>query len=764
VTFVTARFRRSVHDPPFGVGFLLVTTIGTLSKRLTAVARSDLPLGPDTCVDLETRSSSVVILGPMRLRSYCYRLRRFLCILNNVLSARIFGLHMTVSRIFPPSSTTLRFARILFGYDFFISFKLGAFPLGAQSYASDLARRLREDEYTVFFSEEEAPPGAALDATLVRALRRARILIVIINEGALLHSQWVRKEVEQFRTHKPKAPIIAIDIDRSLDKFGDEARVDNWLGIQGRKWLDEPPEAHRDGIATDRVVESIRLTPTFIRASRWFTSLVVAVFAIIVAAASIAFYQRNEARTQQIEALKQKADALRQRDLALFSTDSVRRVAGPISGRLLTIADDARQAIDSDSALDQANTYLNFGEFHLSIGDPDRAKKTAELAERVFSALPPGPTTVNKIVFKIRINELKGDIASLDRRNFGIARQAYDEALANVEALDPQENRKTLSRIRVLRKRARLAVLEGDWSRADQILSQVLKSPQYDQPDSVLEIARCEGIEGESLYEQGLQEQAGERFQKAAGLFEDSMSSSTDRNSMFLDYAFVLQRIGDVQRNRGLNSAIKSYERSIGLLRRLNNEDETSVDATRGLDFAYQGIRLLGLSKQAELDSRAEAARVISKIDLAFGEGIGEFRFGMNPLEVNQKLKAPVSLMGDFSNMADDVGFQTMPYIYKELHDEPSIIPFGFTDKCLREAGYVVFLFHEHKLLRIAFRFMVSRGKCPQRDYLVDAFAEKYGLDARGAQSERSIKFETSDVALNIYSDSYAVTFEFTQR
>ena len=73
----------------------------------------------------------------------------------------------------------------LFGYDVFISFALGLPPRGTLSYASDLARRLRERDFTVFFSEDEASPGEQLDSTLLRALHRSRILVVIANRGTL---------------------------------------------------------------------------------------------------------------------------------------------------------------------------------------------------------------------------------------------------------------------------------------------------------------------------------------------------------------------------------------------------------------------------------------------------------------------------------------------------------------------------------------------------------------------------------------------------
>src|SRR5215472_15042897 len=73
----------------------------------------------------------------------------------------------------------------VFGYDVFISFALGPPPRGTHSYASDLARRLRERVFTVFFSEDEAAPGEQLDSTLLKALLRSRTLVVIANRGTL---------------------------------------------------------------------------------------------------------------------------------------------------------------------------------------------------------------------------------------------------------------------------------------------------------------------------------------------------------------------------------------------------------------------------------------------------------------------------------------------------------------------------------------------------------------------------------------------------
>src|SRR5215471_8186028 len=64
----------------------------------------------------------------------------------------------------PKRNSAARF----FGFDVFISFALGPPPRGTQSYASDLARRLRERDFTVFFSEDEASPASGLTAPCSR--------------------------------------------------------------------------------------------------------------------------------------------------------------------------------------------------------------------------------------------------------------------------------------------------------------------------------------------------------------------------------------------------------------------------------------------------------------------------------------------------------------------------------------------------------------------------------------------------------------------
>jgi hypothetical protein len=191
------------------------------------------------------------------------------------------------------------FAARLFGYDIFLSFALGPPPRGTHSYASDLARRLRDRDFNVFFSEDEAPPGEQLDSTLLSALLHSKTLVVIANRGTLQDPRWVRKEVEEFRKRHPDRPVIAINVGGALEDQTLAESTQTWLGYQGKIWLDESEETVETGIASDRLVDRLVTAPTRAKSNikwRWIVRGVMAVLAALAIGLGVAAKIANDQR------------------------------------------------------------------------------------------------------------------------------------------------------------------------------------------------------------------------------------------------------------------------------------------------------------------------------------------------------------------------------------------------------------------------------------------------------------------------------------
>jgi len=209
----------------------------------------------------------------------------------------------------------------VFGYDVFISFALGPPPRGTHSYASDLARRLRERDFTVFFSEDEASPGEQLDSTLLKALLRSRALVVIANRGTLEEPRWVRTEVEQFRSRHPDRPIIPISIAGALQD-ATLAEQTQWLQCNEKIWLDESDDAVAQGIASDGLVTRLALAPAGRSSNvkwRWMLGAAAAVLLVsTVAAIGFGIY----AQKQRVAA-ERNARESRARELAAYATEGL---------------------------------------------------------------------------------------------------------------------------------------------------------------------------------------------------------------------------------------------------------------------------------------------------------------------------------------------------------------------------------------------------------------------------------------------------------
>ena len=200
----------------------------------------------------------------------------------------------------------------LFGYDVFLSFALGAPPRCTHIYASDLARRLRERDITVFFSEDEAAPGEQLDSTLLNALYRSRTLVVIANRGTLEEPRWVRKEVEAFRGRHPDRAIIAISVDGALQDTTLAEQSQQWLKFGDKIWLDETRDAVANGIASNELVERLALAPAGRNSNtkwRWVVRAIVAVLTVLtVAAIGFGIYAQKQKTAARRAQSKQKQE------------------------------------------------------------------------------------------------------------------------------------------------------------------------------------------------------------------------------------------------------------------------------------------------------------------------------------------------------------------------------------------------------------------------------------------------------------------------
>lgn len=249
----------------------------------------------------------------------------------------------------PRRAPKASFASRLFGYDVFISFALGVPPRGSQSYASDLARRLRERDLSIFFSEDELPPGQPLSDTLRRALLRSKLLVVIVNRGTLELPNWVRTEVETFRTERPSRPVIPVCLDGCFrDKALSDA-VHPWLKHAESIWLDEQSESAARGLATDALVTRLLTAPNRLKVNALWRTVVFAVGLGLAVLAAVAAWQAMAAMRERdrVSALR---DQTLSRQLAAQSTASIMR--DPARALLLAVQSQAvARTPASDGAL-----------------------------------------------------------------------------------------------------------------------------------------------------------------------------------------------------------------------------------------------------------------------------------------------------------------------------------------------------------------------------------------------------------------------------
>ena len=249
----------------------------------------------------------------------------------------------------------------LFGFDVFISYKRQESSI----YAGDLERQLRERDIHCFIDDKEIPAGSILADTVRFALRRSRVLLVVVSPGSL-QSKYVQDEVRTFRKHSQRIIPVFLSGSKSLlmqtqtDASTPESLVQQML--QGEVvWIDERESITGADPASPEVADKIAGHFGFRRANIRRRFFLVALFAAISIAAAAAFMEAAVARGQRNIAVSRQLAA---------QSDLLRTQSSALETRVLLAIESLRlvPTVEGDQALRESLYLLRKSQFATAPG------------------------------------------------------------------------------------------------------------------------------------------------------------------------------------------------------------------------------------------------------------------------------------------------------------------------------------------------------------------------------------------------------------
>ena len=191
-----------------------------------------------------------------------------------------------------PFRSPIRSRRInwapLVGYDVFISYhRKEAYP-----FASALWKGLTNRGFHCFFDQEDAPAGLPLRDHLRDALKRSRVLIVIVTPGALT-SPYVTDELMEFQARGNRS-IIPIDVDGHF--LNSLPISDPWTSLRARDPIRIPVTAAAisSGLAGFLLLDQIEHHFRFRKARTRLRAVALALAGILFSLGTFALLKNNE--------------------------------------------------------------------------------------------------------------------------------------------------------------------------------------------------------------------------------------------------------------------------------------------------------------------------------------------------------------------------------------------------------------------------------------------------------------------------------------
>jgi hypothetical protein len=192
--------------------------------------------------------------------------------------------------------------RVLFGYDFFLSYSHS----DGKRYAQVLERDLAAADCVAFRDESEHGQGLLLELWLKLSIRRSSAIVIIGTEGAI-QSAHVQREIQNAIAWKKQLiPIDLMGVRKRWPAFDTE-----------RVWI-EDPEASVPPPAgpSPRVVVELSAKLRHDKKNLWTRHLIASAGVLVVVLSAIAVWQWRRALAETAIAQEQRAEALRQKGIA----------------------------------------------------------------------------------------------------------------------------------------------------------------------------------------------------------------------------------------------------------------------------------------------------------------------------------------------------------------------------------------------------------------------------------------------------------------
>jgi hypothetical protein len=155
----------------------------------------------------------------------------------------------------------------------------------------------------------------------------------------------------------------------------DQAFIDESIAEDDKRRADEAEQERKRQAAEKEEQERRTRDAERIAAARRRTAQVSFagfVVAVLVAAAAVAEYFAADRAKMTAETERDRGTQAR--DLAVFSVDTAKQIAGPVSGQLLRLTETAQAAINVTSPLDSEFAYLDIARYYVAAWQNEQAK------------------------------------------------------------------------------------------------------------------------------------------------------------------------------------------------------------------------------------------------------------------------------------------------------------------------------------------------------------------------------------------------------